>query len=281
MEQIKEAFNKVKQDIDSLKKEVSTLSRELIETRESLIEICEVLKNLSKKIEEEKKGSREEKTKDTPSASLFAPPTNISPSSKNYYTINLPSFQIPTDSFNNSTDKQHSNTSSTPHNPQEAQNYSFSMGNEGVPTDRQTDQQTDRHIDKSSYNQDFSSSESINSSPAEVRENSITNAVKILDSLDSLKKEIRLKFKRLTDQEFLVFSTIYQVSEEKGYTDYKNLSEQLNLTESSIRDYIGRLIKKGIPVDKVKINNKTIHLSVSQDLKKIASLPALMQLRSI
>jgi predicted transcriptional regulator len=79
----------------------------------------------------------------------------------------------------------------------------------------------------------------------------------------------------------LVFSTLYQFSEEKGYTDYKNLSEKLSLTESSIRDYIGRLIRKGIPVEKVKINNKTIHLSVSQNLKKIASLSTILQLRSL
>jgi predicted transcriptional regulator len=112
-------------------------------------------------------------------------------------------------------------------------------------------------------------------------EDSIGNALQILESLDNLKKEIRLKFKRLTEQEILVFSTLYQFSEEKGWTDYKLLSEKLNLTESSIRDYIGRLIKKGIPIEKVKINNKTIHLSVSANLKKIASLSTILQLRSI
>jgi predicted transcriptional regulator len=100
----------------------------------------------------------------------------------------------------------------------------------------------------------------------------------MLDSLDSLKKEIRLKFKRLTDQEILVFSTIYQLEEEIGEVDYKMVSQKLNLTESSIRDYVGRLIKKGIPVDKNKINNKTIHLSISKNLKKVASLPTILQL---
>ena len=70
---------------------------------------------------------------------------------------------------------------------------------------------------------------------------------------------IRLKFKRLTEQELLVFSKLYQLDEEMGHSDYKTLSQKLNLTESSIRDYIGRLIKKGIPVVKNKINNKNIH----------------------
>ena len=74
---------------------------------------------------------------------------------------------------------------------------------------------------------------------------------------------------------------IINLGGEEGYTDYKNLSIKLGLTESSIRDYIGRLIKKGIPVEKTKINNKTIHLSVSSNLKKIASLPTILQLRAL
>ena len=146
----------------------------------------------------------------------------------------------------------------------------ISTGNGGVPTDRQTNTQTDQQTEKSSYN--------IKNS---LQGDSINDAVHILESLDNIKKEIRLKFKRLTEQELLVFSTIYQVSEEEGHTDYKNLSERLNLTESSIRDYIGRLIKKGIPVEKVKINNKTIQLSISQNLKKVVSLSTIIQLRSL
>ena len=79
----------------------------------------------------------------------------------------------------------------------------------------------------------------------------------------------------------LIFSLIYQLEEEKGHTDYKTLSEKLKLTESSIRDYVQRLIKKGIPVEKTKINNKNIQLKISRNLKKIASLSTIMQLRGI
>ena len=112
-------------------------------------------------------------------------------------------------------------------------------------------------------------------------QNPIDDAAKILDSLDSIKKEIRLKFKRLTSQEMLVFSTLYQIEEEKGSIDYKALSQRLQLTESSVRDYVGRLIKKGIPVEKKRINNKTILLSVSSNLKKITSLSTIIQLRDL
>jgi biotin operon repressor len=63
--------------------------------------------------------------------------------------------------------------------------------------------------------------------------------------------------------------------------DYKSLSERLNLSESSIRDYIGKLINKGIPVEKKKINNKSIQLSISQNLKKIATLSTILTLRGL
>src|SRR3989338_485832 len=146
--------------------------------------------------------------------------------------------------------------------PLNDQNRAFSTGNQGVPTDRQTDQQTDRHINNTQENS----------------KNTIENALEMLDSLDALKKELRLKLKRLTSQEMLVFSAIYQIEEEKSEkVSYKSLSEKLGLTESSIRDYIGRLVKKGIPIDKTKLNNKNIVLSISPNLKKLASLSTILQ----
>ena len=145
------------------------------------------------------------------------------------------------------------------------QNQPFSTGNEGVPADRQTDQQTDKYIEN---NQD-------------IGKNSIENAAEMLKSLDNIKKDIRQKFKKLTEQEWLVFSTIYQLDEEIGHSDYRILAERLKLTESSIRDYVARLIKKGIPVDKIKLNNKNIQLNISKNLKQIASLPTIITLRDL
>jgi DNA-binding MarR family transcriptional regulator len=165
----------------------------------------------------------------------------------------------PTNKPQNPTYPTHSPTDNSPLKPLKSQNITLSTGNEGVPTDKQTNQQTNQQTEKTYFG----------------------DALEILNSLDNIKKEIRNKFKRITDQEFLVFSTIYQMTEETGYTDYKSLSQKLNLTESSIRDYVGRLIKKGIPVEKTKINNKMIQLSVSEKLKKIAPLPVIFQLREL
>ena len=142
----------------------------------------------------------------------------------------------------------------------------ISNGNDGVKTDRQIDRQTDK-----SYFLEEKKGELMN-------QNSFEEFSGLLDSLDELKKEIRLKFKRLTDQEMVVFSAIYQMGEEKGFSDYKSLSKRLSLTESSIRDYIRRLIFKGIPIEKKKLNNKEIQLFVSESLKKIASLSTILKL---
>ena len=165
--------------------------------------------------------------------------------------------------------------------------YGRSIKGRKVLTDKQTDKQTDRqsispHLNNR-FSEDFNSPEPEQEIPSlDIPKDSIDDATRILDSLDSIKKEVRLKFKRLTDQEILVFSTLYQLDEEMpGQVNYRLISKKLNLTESSIRDYVGRLIKKGIPVDKKRINNKNISLSISPNLKKIASLPTILQLRDI
>ena len=149
-------------------------------------------------------------------------------------------------------------------------NILSSIGNQGVSTDRQTDRQTDNstHISLVNTNKTIDSN--------------IQEATEILDSLDSLKKEIRLKFKHLTTQEMLVFSTIYQL-EEQGNREitYKLLSKTLKLSESSIRDYVQRMINKGISIHKEKVNNKKLLLTISPNLKKIASLPTIIQLREL
>ncbi len=148
-----------------------------------------------------------------------------------------------------------------------SENKHISTGNDGVPTDRQTDRQTDIRHTKTAF---FENNESF-----------INDAAGLFDSLDNVKKELRLKFKKLTEQEVVIFSAIYQSDEEFGQSDYKSLSKKLNLTESSIRDYVGKLIKKGIPVDKKKINNKQIVLTISPTLKKIATLSTILKLREL
>jgi hypothetical protein len=152
--------------------------------------------------------------------------------------------------------------------------FDVSTGNEGVPTDKPTDRQTNQQTDN--YTTNRSHMGSINSILA------LEKAKEALDSLDSIRKEIRLKFKRLTNKEMMLFSTIYSL-EEKGIEEitYKLLANNLNLTESSIRDYTNRLISKGIPLIKTKLNNKQITLNISQDFQRIATLQTVLKLRDL
>ena len=145
-----------------------------------------------------------------------------------------------------------------------------SSGNEGVPTNRQTNQQTDTSALFTYKNEEKSDKIS-----------HINRVSEVLSSLDSLKKDIRSQFKKLTKQEMLIFSTIYQLEEEGFAVDYSTIAIKLNLSESSIRDYVQRIIKKGIPVQKLKENNKKVTLSIIQDLKKIASLQTILALREL
>ncbi len=250
MNHIKEAFNKVKQNISNIQDEVNFLRKELIETRESVISICEIIKSLQ--LSQEKISLNLE---------------NIFKKKELQLQANNPA--IPT---NNPT--QNSSKSAIPtNNPTQNLNKTefitekkiFSIGNGGVPADRQTDRQTDEDDEKL----------------IKKELNSVDNAFQLLNSLDSLKREIRFKFKRLTPQEMLIFTTIYQIEEEGGISDYRTLSQRLNLTESSVRDYIGKLIKKEIPIEKNKIKNKTIVLSISKNLKRIVSLSTIFELRNI
>ncbi len=240
-EQIRAAFMKVKQEMDYLKGEISLLKLEILGLKDMLIK----LQNTQNRGE-------------------------------------IPSVYISTDSKHTSTYPATSTHTSTV--PQEIEglkypNLGISIGNEGASTDRQTDRQTDKspeippeipfetHIEK----------------PTKITmETDIQKASKILDSLDKLKREIRFKFKKVTQQEMLVFSTIYQLEEQDpDKVTYKEVAVRLSLSESSIRDYVQRMINKGIPIKKHKINNKKLILSISSNLKKIAPLSTIIQLREL
>ena len=152
------------------------------------------------------------------------------------------------------------------------QNIDISSRNEGVSTDRQTDRQTDTSTRNNGVVLLKSSYKPINN---------FSKTSVILNQLDEIKRDLRLKIKKLTNQEMLVLSTIYQLEDQGHLVDYQLLSSYLNLTQSSIRDYIQRISLKGIPLLKEKINNKRIILHISDDFRKLASLNTLISLREI
>jgi len=244
-EKIKSAFSKVKDDIFTLGKEIGNLKLLIADMKNEL-------KILTKAFKDSQTTSKSEKI-----------PQNI-PTHTPTHQKEIPTNQqiipthnrIPTDKLLSQVLKR--------------QNLGISTGNRGVPTDRQTNQQTDTHTIQHITTQEKT---------GEI--DHLEKAAEILNSLDALKKDIRIKFKRLTEKEMQVFSLLYSLEQQGEIVDYPLLSSKLNLSESSIRDYIGRIIKKGIPIIKEKINNKKILLHISPDLKKIASLDTILKLREI
>jgi hypothetical protein len=241
MDPIKEAFTKVKEDMAALQDQISLLFKEIESIKQSLFHQTDLLNF----------------------------PTN--------QQIIPTHFLAPTDNL--------------PLEASKAQNMSTSTGNDGVPTDRQADQQTDRHmlfpseihletpknlqLPKGSLN----SSDSI-LNPSD-RITHLEHVSQVLESLDSIKKDLRLRFKKLTAQEMLIFSTLYQLEEEHLPVDYSLLASKLHLSESSIRDYVHKITKKGIPLTKTKENNKKIILSLPLEFKKLASIQTILALREL
>jgi len=298
-EKLKEAFYKIKEDILNLGKELS-------EIRTSLLESNQLMKQINEDLIKLKLEKITKLTEKTPIKTPTDTPTHLS---------KTPTHPVaPTD---------------TPTHAQEIQglkspNLPVSIGNEGVPTDRQTDKPTDRQIFQHMFypyltptdqslvttkQKDQTKEENIVVTKIEdqelkeaaeipdtaqrefIREISlikekpiqqqIQEASEILDSLDTLKKEIRRKFKKITKQEMLVFSTIYELEEQYREVDYNKIALKLGLSQSSIRDYVQKMINKGIPITKEKLNNKKILLHISPELKKIASLSTIVSLREI
>ncbi len=276
---VKEDISKFKQDLDSLKnlkEELNSLRNTQDQFKIEIINVCDILKELTHNLNKFEKIDKSietlsQKIEDLHKEKIINLPLPLIYSSP--YPIQIPLYIDTTDHHINSTDTQQNpliDQKNITLNDPISQDIDISIGNRGVPTDRQTDQQTDQQTH-------FNEKNTNSTNPP----NTFDSVSYMLENLDSMKKEIRLKFKRLTDQEMLVFSTVYSLDLQKGHTDYKELSDKLKLTESSIRDYIGRLISKGIPLDKTKINNKTIHISISPSLKKIASMETIMKLREI
>ncbi|MEK6919161.1 MAG: hypothetical protein AABW73_03925 [Nanoarchaeota archaeon] len=268
---IKEAFDKVRDDITQLSKEFYALNAEINSLRISTddkiaFSIAHIKELFSEKLDHTEKSISESIDR------AIKEMKNVSQEAK---TAPLPPVAVvpthnPTDNLQNATFQPQTPTHMPSLEALKGQNMAISSGNRGVPTDRPTDRPTDNPslVLPSSY--------SLNSQTSKA--NDFDEALRVLDTLDGIKKEIRRKFKQLTPMEFQVFSLLYSLEEKGEDADYRLIAVRLGLSESSIRDYIGKIVAKGIPIDKEKINNKKVILRISPDLKKIATLDTILKL---
>lgn len=168
---------------------------------------------------------------------------------------------------------QQTNTPSSPNKPTQLtepylKTTQNSTGNEGVPTDKQTNRQTNQHTG----NEGVSASEQPQSLIPTNKPTQLTELSSTLTQLTQLSSEAKSQLASLTKQEVLIYASIYQRSEEGKLTDYETLAQQTKLTETSIRDYIFKITKKGLPLIKTKQNNKKIYLNIPSTYKQLVSL---------
>lgn len=257
-EKIKEAFQKAKQDIIILSSQLDLLKQEILQLKQQIFP---------------------QTIQQTINPTHF--PTE---KTSNYSEIPAQNPQKPTIQHKKPTldvPPTHIPAQNTPFKALKSQNLIISTGNNGVPTDRQTNQQTDNSTGNEGVKVRLSQILPVQLNKQENRIKHIEKVTEFLSSLDDIKKDLRQRVKHLTNQEMSVYASIYQLEEEGFLIDYPLLAQKLSLTESSIRDYIQRIIKKGLPLQKTKENNKKIILSVPLELKKIAPIQTILQLREL
>lgn len=150
-------------------------------------------------------------------------------------------------------------------------NSTCSTGNEGVPTDRQTNRQTLNRQPTDELKRTFSLETS------QVNQPLVDEQLHKQPLIDEIKL-LQRKFQNLTKQEFLIFSTLYILSEKRRVT-YKDIALKTKLSESSVRDYILKLTRKGIPIRKEKLNNKQILLEIPHEFRELVPLDLLIRMR--
>lgn len=250
-DKIKEAFQKVKEDMSSLRKQLDAIALEITSLKRTL-----------------PKTDKPTDTQTDNNSIQTLPLSNQTPAQTNQTIAEIPQNKQPLEAS-------------------KWQNDDISTGNRGVQTDRQTNQQTDRQTGNYKYQ---TASELQSTNPPQkfalnkTSEDPITRIEKVaevINSLDALKKDLRKQFKLLTSQEMLVFSTIYQLTDQAFDVDYSLLSKKTNLSESSIRDYVQKIIKKEIPLEKTRENNKHILLTIPPEFKRMASLETISTLRNL
>jgi hypothetical protein len=157
----------------------------------------------------------------------------------------------------------------------------ISTGNDGVPADSQQTFDTSEipEIEEKPLQKEQETKETTPETPQTSEAPQRLSLRQLKKVVDNFTEDLKIKFKSLSKQEFFVFSLVYNLDIQGQKPDYKTIAIKAGLTESSVRDYISRLIHKGIPLKKEKINNKSIVILVPDELKSLATLDNLTRLK--
>ena len=88
-------------------------------------------------------------------------------------------------------------------------------------------------------------------------------------------------FLKLAKKEFLFFLTVYQLEEDIGQpVTYARVANHLKITEGGVRTYLHNVVKKGAPIEKIKLNNKHVVLTINKEFKNLKLKTRLIDLYS-
>ncbi|MBI5797998.1 HTH domain-containing protein [Candidatus Woesearchaeota archaeon] len=111
-----------------------------------------------------------------------------------------------------------------------------------------------------------------------------TESGKHFDSqdIDEIKRSLNKVFNSLTNREFKVFMVIYSLEEQHASpTTYAELAQFLDLSSSSIRDYVSELLRKGVPIKKEKSRNGVAYVSVLKEFRDLNLISKLLAFRNL
>jgi len=99
-------------------------------------------------------------------------------------------------------------------------------------------------------------------------------------TINDLKDDFEDLFKTLTDREFTIFMAIYQLEEDlRGTVSYSNIAKVLKITETNVRIHVNSMTNKGIPIEKNRLFNRKVSLSVKKELRDLNLATKLIKLR--
>ncbi len=151
----------------------------------------------------------------------------------------------------------------------------FSTGNEGV--------YADIHSFIHSFNRHSTDIQQTNIHPVfspNQQNQQINSKNKVSWTLSNI-KQIDSLFLTLTKQEFFTFMVVYQLEEDiKRGPSYLELSRNISLSEGCIRTYVSQMLKKGIPLQKIRLNNKLTLLVIDKEFRSLGLKSRLASLLS-
>jgi len=99
----------------------------------------------------------------------------------------------------------------------------------------------------------------------------------IQSTISELSKKLNFTFQNLTDREFSVFISVFELEKTIPEVTYTDLANKLNISEPTIRNVVNRLISKKIPLQKNRFFNKKVSLSIPKDLHDLNLISKLIK----